>query len=146
MSLIRDIARLEPKTRDAAEKALAALAGVGVKVWVNETLRLPETQAAYYAQGREPVEAVNAKRRGAGLWLITAEENTKTITQTLKSKHLEGKALDVVPLGADGGPNWAATKSEYQKIADVMKLFGFEWGGDWKGSWDQPHYQIKEGA
>lgn len=144
MGLIRDTSRLEPRTREAAEKALASLAAIGVKVWVNETLRLPETQAAYYAQGREGVDQVNAKRRGAGLWSITAQENTKTITQTLNSKHLVGKAIDVVPLAADGGPNWGADRAEYQKIADVMKLYGFEWGGDWKGSWDQPHYQIKE--
>jgi peptidoglycan LD-endopeptidase CwlK len=143
MSLIRDIARLEPRTRDAAEKALAALKGVGIKVWVNETLRTPETQAAYYAQGREPVDAVNAKRRGAGLWLITQAEN-RVITQTLKSKHLEGKAIDLVPMAADGGPNWGADKREYLKIADVVKLFGFDWGGDWAGSWDKPHFQIKE--
>ena len=143
MGLIRDVSKLEPRTREAAEKALAAIAGVGLKVWINETLRTPLTQQAYYAQGREPIDKVNAKRLGAGLWMITLPEN-RVITQTLKSKHLEGKAIDLVPMNKDGGPDWKATKDKYQSIADIMKLFGFDWGGDWKGFVDCPHFQIKE--
>jgi hypothetical protein len=143
MGLIRDVSRLEPRTREAAEKALAALAGVGIKVWINETLRLQSTQDCYYAQGREPVEKVNAMRRGIGLWAITDAEN-RIITHTRNSLHIVGKAIDIVPVGKGGGPDWNAPKDKYQSIADIMKLFGFEWGGDWKGFVDCPHYQIKE--
>jgi len=144
MGLIRDVSRLEPRTREAAEKALAALAGVGIKVWINETLRLQSTQDCYYAQGREPVEKVNLMRRGIGLWAITAEENKRTVTNTRNSLHIVGKAIDLVPMDKKGGPNWGAKKDAYQGIADIMKLFGFDWGGDWKGFVDCPHFQIKD--
>jgi peptidoglycan L-alanyl-D-glutamate endopeptidase CwlK len=75
--------------------------------------------------------------------VITPEENNRTITTTLKSKHIEGKAIDICPIKKDG-PWWNAPESEWLKIAGVMELFGFEWGGRWKGFKDNPHYQIKE--
>jgi len=144
MGLNRNIADLEPKTRAAAEKALASLKDQGLLFWVNETLRSRAVQEAYYAQGRMHVMQVNAMRRGQGLWPITEKENGRTITNTLRSKHMEGKAIDICPADWQGAPLWNAPKAEYEKIAVIMKSCGFEWGGDWKGFQDCPHYQIKE--
>jgi hypothetical protein len=56
---------------------------------VFEGLRTRAIQAAYYAQGREPLEAVNMKRKAAGLYLLTAEKQNYKITWTMNSKHLE---------------------------------------------------------
>ena len=150
MALIRDIAKLEPATRALAETAVAVLKAQGIRFWINETLRLRSTQEAYYAQGRQSLEQVNALRAACKLWPITAAENQRTVTNTLKSKHLEGKAIDICPAKKDGSPWWTAPEPEWTKIASVMKACGFEWGGDWinpetgaKG-WDKPHYQRKE--
>ena len=141
MSLIRDIEKLEPATRDLAAKAVAILKAQGIPFFINETLRLRTTQGCYFLQGRAPLEVVNLFRQESGLWPLTAAENQRQITQTLKSKHLEGKALDIFPT-KDGGPWWAAPPAEFQKIAAVMKSVGFEWGGDWMDFQDTPHYQL----
>ena len=144
MGLNRKLEDLEPKTRESAVKGVAILKAQGVRYWINETRRTLAIQEAYYAQGRQPREKVNAMRARAGLWLISEAENKTIVTSTLKSKHIEGKALDICPADKDGSPLWNAPKEEWQKISDVMKIVGFEWGGDWAGSWDRPHYQLRE--
>jgi peptidoglycan L-alanyl-D-glutamate endopeptidase CwlK len=156
MSLIRSLTSLDPAFQPRAAEFINRLKEAGLAYTVLETLRTTAVQTAYYAQGREPLEAVNAKRTLAGLWLITAEENRKVITQTMKSVHMDGKALDVVPLMRDGSIPWNIAT---QEIADLWKQFGeigrsagLEWGGDWKPldrwgiGWDPPHYQAKGAA
>ena len=57
-------------------------------------------------------------------------------TQTLKSKHIEGKAVDLVAL-VDNKVNWDA--SYYIQIAEAVRLAAIElnisvrWGGCWLG-------------
>lgn len=143
MGLCRDLTKLQPNVQDAAEKAIAILKAQGIRFFINETLRYPATQKAYYAQGRVSLEEVNALREAAGLWDIGEKENERKVTNTLESVHLKGMALDIVPSDKWGNPNWNATEAEYKAIATVMKTCGFEWGGDWSGSWDKPHYQMK---
>lgn len=152
MALIRDINSLTPAARDAAEKGLAILKARGIRFFVNETLRTRATQEAYHAQGRQPLAQVNALRSAAGLWPLTPAENKKTITDTLISKHMSGRAIDICPADLDGNPRWKAPQAEWEAIAVVMKSVGFEWGGDWNRpragvmGWDAPHYQLKEAA
>lgn len=143
MGLIRDLNKLSPACKDAAEKAIAILNAQGVKYWVNETLRTKAVQNAYFAQGRQPLAQVNALREDAGLWPLTPDENKKIVTKTTTSIHFTGNAIDICPADKHGNPRWNAPRYEYEKIAIIMKSCGFEWGGDWKDSWDQPHYQLK---
>lgn len=143
MALIRDINLLEPKTKESCFSALKELESLGIPYYVNETLRKRSVQGCYWLQGRVDLEVVNLFRAEAGLWPLTADENKNQITKTIKSKHIEGKAIDIAPMKS-GSPWWGAPISEYQKIAEVMKRHGFEWGGDWKDFQDSPHYQIKE--
>lgn len=73
---------------------------------------------------------------------------------TLKSKHIEGKAIDVVPYPVD----WN-NKSKFVKIYEAFKQASeetgvkFRWGGDWnqngsyedeikRGSLDMPHFEL----
>lgn len=142
MALIRDLARLAPDVRDKAEQAVAVLKAQDIRFFINETLRLPATQKAYFAQGRESLDRVNVMRQTAGLWPLTEAENKKRVTNTLNSVHLTGRAIDICPADKAGNPLWNAPRPEWEKIAVVMKSLGFEWGGDWKNGWDQPHYQI----
>ncbi len=143
MGLIRDIDSLEPVTRAAATKAVEELKAKGISFLVNETLRLRVTQYLYYLQGRAALDVVNLLRQDAGFWPLTASENQKQVTQTLKSKHIDGKALDIAPT-KNGQVWWDAPAEVWQAIADIMKSHGFEWGGDWKEFKDSPHYQLKE--
>jgi hypothetical protein len=117
------------------------------KYIVFEGKRTTAVQEAYYAQGRESLEQVNQKRKDAGLYLFTREsENAKPITWTLKSKHIDGFAMDVLPVNEKGNPTWDLTKynDTFVKIRDCGRAVGLECGADWPDSKkDWPHYEIK---
>lgn len=63
-------------------------------------------------------------------------------TQTLKSRHLTGHAIDVM----EAGGTWPF--AIYKRIAAVIKGAAqeigvpIEWGGDWLTFKDGPHYQL----
>lgn len=67
------------------------------------------------------------------------------VTQTLKSKHLDGLAVD---LGALHGPDVSWEKPLYFEIAKAMKQASKElnipirWGGDFKSFFDGPHFEL----
>lgn len=67
------------------------------------------------------------------------------VTQTLKSKHLGGLAVD---LGALKGADVSWDKSLYFEIAKAMKQASKElnipirWGGDFKSFFDGPHFEL----
>jgi len=71
-------------------------------------------------------------------------------SKTLRSKHLEGNAVDLV-VYKDGKLHWDYVAKEYKEInkamSSVIKELGLEdvivWGyGKW--GWDMPHYQIAD--
>ena len=68
-------------------------------------------------------------------------------SRTLRSKHLEGKAIDVVAyVGGKVAWDWPL----YEKIAKAFKQAADEldvkikWGGDWVTFKDGPHFQLEE--
>ena len=67
-------------------------------------------------------------------------------SQTMKSRHIVGEAVDICVL-IDGKANWDF--ENYRKVADVFKACAWElgvtitWGGDWKTLVDGPHFQIE---
>jgi peptidoglycan LD-endopeptidase CwlK len=66
-------------------------------------------------------------------------------SQTLKSKHLTGHAVDLGAL-VNGVVSW--DKQPYHKIAEAMKKSAEElkvnirWGGDFKSFFDGPHFEL----
>lgn len=72
-------------------------------------------------------------------------------SQTMKSRHLTGHAIDVYayPQGCPGG-SWEW--KYYEQIAKAFKLAAqqtgipIEWGGDWKTLKDGPHFQLPHSA
>ena len=68
-------------------------------------------------------------------------------SRTLRSKHLEGKAIDVVAY-LDGEVRWDWPL--YEKIAKAFKQAADElgykitWGGSWATFKDGPHFQIED--
>jgi peptidoglycan L-alanyl-D-glutamate endopeptidase CwlK len=71
----------------------------------------------------------------------------KGATTTLRSRHLTGHAIDVVPYDMDKGRiswDWQL----YYPLAKAIKQAAkelkipLEWGGDWKSFPDGPHWQL----
>jgi len=66
-------------------------------------------------------------------------------SQTMKSKHLTGHAVDLVAL-VDGKVSW--DKKYYPPIAEAMKKAAADqqvkirWGGDFKSFFDGPHFEL----
>jgi peptidoglycan L-alanyl-D-glutamate endopeptidase CwlK len=66
-------------------------------------------------------------------------------SQTLKSKHLTGHAVDLVAI-IDSKISWE--KQHYPQLAQVMKKVADEqgvkirWGGDFKTFFDGPHFEL----
>lgn len=69
----------------------------------------------------------------------------KGATRTMKSRHLNGHAVDIAPL-IDGQVTWDWPL--YHKLAPIIKGAAasvgvpIEWGGDWKSFKDGPHWQL----
>lgn len=83
-----------------------------------------EKQNELYDKGRSTAGKIVTHAKGGG------------------SYHNYGLAIDVVEI-KDGkaiwnNPNWA-------KIGTIGKSFGFDWGGDWNGWKDKPHFQFTNG-
>jgi len=110
---------------------------------VFEGRRAAAVQEAYYAQGRETLESVNGKRKKAGLYLLRSEKDNYIITWTLKSKHIDGLAMDVVPVDGAGKPTWDL--AHYQRQFDIIRDCGIKsglvCGADWPQK-DWPHYEV----
>lgn len=144
MGLNSDIEDLDPMLREKARAFLKRLDEAGIAVRVTETERSRDVQRAYYSQGREPLGTVNALRKAAGLWPITAAENRYCITWTMESKHVDGLAFDIVPLDRWGKPWWGAPDSLWQRIGEIGEGCGLRWGGHWTDTPDRPHFEAPE--
>jgi len=112
---------------------------------VFEGRRSVRVQEAYYAPGRETFLEVNKKRAAANLYMLRSERDNYIITWTLKSKHIDGLAMDVVPVDGAGNPTWdlAHYRGTFQKIRDCGFAAGLICGADWSPNTDWPHYEIK---
>jgi hypothetical protein len=113
-----------------------------------EGVRTGKVQTAYFAQGRASLEEVNRARKDAGLYLLTSEKQNYKITWTMKSKHLEGLAMDILPTKPNGEPTWdlAHYRRQFELIRDAGREAGLVCGADWpEAQRDWPHYEVKEG-
>jgi peptidoglycan L-alanyl-D-glutamate endopeptidase CwlK len=69
-------------------------------------------------------------------------------SRTMNSRHIPGKdgwgkAVDLLPLPVNWN-NWEPFKEVARAMKAAAKLEGveIEWGGDWKGFVDGPHFQL----
>jgi hypothetical protein len=121
---MRGLQLLHPRVQDKALK-LQKLAKerFGLNIIFLDTLRSEAEQQAYYAQGRESLATVNAKRKLANLYAITEKEN-KIITKAKSASfswHGFGLAFDIAITDASG------KKIIWDKTSD--------WNGDGKDDW-----------
>lgn len=145
---IRDVDRLDPELAKRVKAFLAECKRLNIAIGISETLRTVNVQKAYFAQGRESLTNVNVLRKRAGLYLLNMAENSRIVTNTLNSRHISGKAIDLVPL-KNGGFWWTAPEQVWQEIGALAEKFGLDWcagglGKRWGKGWDNPHFELME--
>ncbi|ENY3075221.1 M15 family metallopeptidase [Listeria monocytogenes] len=112
---LENVNKLANNTKAAARKLLDWAENSGIEVLIYETIRTKEQQSANVASGA---------------------------SQTMRSYHLVGQALDFV-MAKGKTVDWGAYRSDKgKKFVAKAKSLGFEWGGDWSGFVDNPHLQF----
>jgi len=113
---VSNLNKLADNTKAAAFKWYQYCIDNEIEVLIYETIRTVEQQREYV-------------RKGA--------------SQTMRSYHLVGQALDFVPIQSNGTEDWNGyNKEPWESAIRYAKQIGFEWGGDWKGFVDSPHLQY----
>lgn len=96
----------------------------GLRAVITSGTRTYAEQDVIFAQGRTRAGRIVTNARGG------------------YSNHNFGIAFDIT-LFKGATPVWESPW--YRRIAPLAKALGFEWGGDWTGMKDEPHYQWKTG-
>lgn len=131
----RSTSKLSQIDEDLAQVCKLAISRSPIDFTVIEGRRTIERQKELYAQGR------------------TAPG--KIVTWTMKSKHIDGKAVDLAPCDEKGNILWN-DRVGFKVISDLMfeaaKELGVKirWGADWnqngrpfeKGEFDSPHFEL----
>jgi peptidoglycan L-alanyl-D-glutamate endopeptidase CwlK len=120
-----DPKELTPLVKRLSVAVVAEMKALGHSVMVYEGYRSPVTQDKYYAQGRTTPGTIITNAKGG------------------ESFHNYGVAVDIV-FHKKGVPSWDNTH-DWSLLGTVGKKYGFEWGGDWKGFTDRPHFELKLG-
>ena len=117
---------VHPDLRKVADRALKLLENTDYDFIVTDGGRTLAEQKQFVAQGK---------------------------SQTLKSRHLGGFALDYIALvwnnelkrkiGTYEASAMRAVADAFKKASKELKI-PIEWGGDWKGAWDMPHIQLRK--
>lgn len=142
---------IHPTLRTFAHFVAGFLQPHGLHYRITDGARLKSEQRAEWAKGREISSGVGVSaEKPLGITVTEADGETKL------SPHQFGDAFDgyaMIPLTGvwvtDGHPMaaaaWKLIKAAGEAFAraypDAPKL---EWGGDWRGGWDKPHWQLAE--
>jgi peptidoglycan LD-endopeptidase CwlK len=95
------------------------------------------------------IEGVRTVARQQQLYDQGRKTEGKIVTWTMKSKHIEGKAVDLLPV--TGWDNLASFKAVSKAMFQAASELGVKitWGADWngngiqeKGETDSPHFEI----
>lgn len=111
---------------------------------ITSVLRSHEYQRFLYSKGRSAAELSEAGfdyKEVARFRKQGSKATGKTVTNTLKSKHIDGVACDVVPL-VGGKPCYDVPAATWALVGSAAKAHGLEWGGSWHSFVDRPHVQL----
>ena len=118
----RDITLLHPEVQVIIPKFLEECKKRGLIVKTTDTVRTKQEQDKLYAQGR------------------TEAGKIVTWVKYPYSNHNWGMAFDICRNDGKGAYN--DSDNWFRKVGEVGKKFGLEWGGDWKGTPDKPHFEL----
>lgn len=114
---------LHPLVKRKANAIIVDMAAQGHAVRIVEGYRSPQRQQELYNQGR------------------TTPGNIVTNAKPGESLHQYGVAVDFV-FRKEG---YNVSQAQWKLLGTVGKSHGFEWGGDWKGFVDRPHFEMTLG-
>lgn len=145
----KDLNELDPQIRERAKAAFTEmnasqrLKDLGVSyVAVSETKRSLAVQMAYYSRSRmRDINDVKKMYKAAGLYIPSDQECITANTWTLQSKHIDGLAVDFVPVNKDGKLWWTAPVTVWEELGKIGESNGLKWGGRWKNK-DCPHFEV----
>lgn len=95
------------------------------------------------------IEGVRTVARQQQLYAQGRTEPGNVVTWTMKSKHIDGNAVDLLPV--TGWDNLASFKAVSKAMFQAASELGVKitWGADWngngiqeKGETDSPHFEI----
>ena len=122
---------LHPVVASRARAMLDLCSLAGLAILVTQGVRTWEEQDVLFARGRTvpPIGASNivTKARGG------------------QSYHNFGLAFDIIVLDSMGKTDWNTSHPGWRRAAEAGRSVGLEWGGDWKGFKDIPHFQYSGG-
>ena len=116
---LRNLRGIHPDLRRALDRALQE---APFDFIVIEGLRTPERQRELYNQGA---------------------------SRTLKSRHMTGHAVDLLPIGPNGPRfDWPLYNKLAPAVKKAAKAEGVKivWGGDWVNFKDGPHFELDRSA
>lgn len=131
-----DHAELHPIVRAKAKELVKLSHKAGVAICITQAVRTIAEQNALYAKGRYG---------NAGPIVTNAPGGT--------SYHNYGLAIDFALYTPDGKQvKWDEFVDydrdgvrDWMEVVQIAKKLGFEWGGDWVGFRDSPHFQMDFG-
>ena len=121
----RCIRTLQPKAQREARAFLRRVRDAGIEARILSGTRTYAEQDALYRKGRYgDTSPIVTKARGG------------------RSNHNFGIAWDI---GVFLGGAYLGNSTLYARAAQVGKVPGIDWGGDWTSFVDQPHYELSTG-
>ncbi len=124
------ISSLHPNIQQSAKDFISEANRQGIDLLVTSDYRSVDQQNKLYNKGRD--------KNGN----VTDRSAVVTNVPGGQSNHNFGLALDVVEV-KDGAALWE--NDNWDKIGNIGKSEGFEWGGDWTSFEDKPHFENTQG-
>jgi len=119
----RKVSELDKRLQPLAIEHIRLAREAQIDARITSGYRSFQRQAELYAQGR------------------TEPGNIVTNAQPGESRHNYGEAYDLA-IFVDDKPDWNRPESEWEKLGELGKSLGLEWGGDWVSLKDRPHFQL----
>ena len=123
---MRDIEKLHPKLQDFIYDLIKECEKQGLKIGISECLRTAIEQDKLYAKGRTEKGSIVTNAKGS----------------SYSSMHQWGIAFDFYR--NDGQGAYENGDYFFNKVGQIGKELGLEWGGDWKTIKDLPHFQLSD--
>ena len=141
----RRIRKLHPDARQVVADFINFSAEQGYYLRVTETYRTVQRQNELYAKGRTviPPNGTVTKARGLPKSSIHQYGIAFDCVEIAKGKdnRNNGKRFSTPGIGSTGFDK-AYPKNRWQEIGAIGKQFGFVWGGNFRGFFDGPHFEV----